>query len=674
MSSEQSSKTKWFIVALVGTMMLCFLCIGVSIGVVRLGINAFEQAGLPEAILVTEEPTRQPSVSPSEPPRDLDRSYEMLEELADVIVPINSPIELAERLGGVPNVPEVVAEQAEEIPVGTVGTFWVTNTDTIRNFQIEAEMVYSRPHVYFWIEQGVKYDLDDVQALVDSFEDDIYPTTRAFFGSEWSPGVDGDEHLYILYARNLGATVAGYFSHVDELSPLAHEYSNAHEMFYLSADTVDLAEPFAYSVLAHEFQHMIHWNLDRNEQSWLNEGFSELSAYLNGYGIGGWDYAYANQPDLALTQWPSNSGTHYGQAFLYVTYFLDRFGSEATQAVVAHAENGLDSIDTTLLDLGILDPTSGAPITADDVHKDWLITMYAQNPGIGDGRYAYRSYTPPVVTAADRFSTCPLAAQDRQVNQYGVDYIEIFCEGEYTLQFKGASEVQVLPTEPLSGEYAYWSNRGDESDMTLTRAFDLTGVGTPVEMRYWVWYDIEAGWDYLYLVVSADGGKTWDIIQTPSGTDEDSSGSSYGWAYTGYSGGGSQPAWIQEKVDLSDYAGQEILVRFEYITDAAVNGDGLLLDDLQIEAIDYFEGFEESADGWEARGFVRLYNRLPQTYQVILLENDGEITVREVSLDDENQGEIRFEVTERASPATLIVTGTTRYTWQPAAYTIEILP
>ncbi|MGD8622283.1 MAG: immune inhibitor A [Anaerolineales bacterium] len=673
MSSEQSSRTKWFIVALIGTMVLCFLCIGVSIGVVRLGIGVFEQAGLPEAILEPTETPREPSVSPLEPPRDLNRAREMLEELSDTIVPINSPIELAERLGGQANVPEVVAEQADEIPIGTMKTFWAANLDTISHFQLEAELIYSRPHIYFWIQDGVKYDLEDVQALVDTFEDEIYPTTRAFFGSEWSPGVDGDEHLYILYARNLGSATAGYFSPSDELSPLAHEYSNAHEMFYLSADVVDLGEQYAYSVLAHEFQHMIHWNLDRNEQSWINEGFSELSAHLSGYDVGGWDYAYADNPDIALTEWPTNGGTHYGQAFLYVTYFLDRFGSEATQAVAAHIDNGLDSIDTTLRDLGILDPISGEQVSADDVHKDWIIAMYLQDPEVGDGRYAYRSYTPPMVRSNDRFTECPLAAQDRQVNQYGVDYIEIDCEGEYTLQFKGASEVQVLPAEPLSGDYAFWSNRGDESDMTLTRSFDLTAVQGPVEMRYWVWYDIEEGWDYLYLVISSDGGETWEIVQTPSGTEEDTSGSSYGWAYTGYSGGGSEPAWIQEKIDLSEYAGQEILVRFEYITDAAVNGDGLLLDDLSIDAIDYFESFEDGAEGWEALGFVRLYNRLPQTYQVLLLEDNGEVSITEVMLDEENQGQISFSVQDRSSPATLIVSGTTRHTWQPAAYTIEIL-
>ena len=48
-----------------------------------------------------------------------------------------------------------------------------------------------------------------------------------------------------------------------------------------------------------------------------------------------------------------------------------------------------------------------------------------------------------------------------------------------------------------------------------------------------------------------------------------------------------------EEVDLSQFAGQKVQIRFEYITDAAVNGEGFLLDDVQIDAINYQEDFED---------------------------------------------------------------------------------
>lgn len=674
MTNGEGSRIKWFVLAFAGVMALCLVCAAGSVFALRF-LSSWMQTATPAALpTMTVEATATSAIAPTEPARDPDRAREMLETLAQTVVPINEPIELAERLRGLPDVPRVLATEAEPIPLGTVETFWVGNVDTIENFQIQADLVYATDHVYFWVEQGVKYDLEDVKALVDDFETHAYPTNRAFFGSEWSPGVDGDPHLYILYARNLGASVAGYFSAADELSPLAHEYSNGHEMFYLSADNVELWEEFTYSVLAHEFQHMIHWSLDRNEESWLNEGFSELASFLNGYDIGGWDFAYASDPDLTLTYWPTNGGPHYGQSFLFVAYMLERFGPEVTQAVVAHPNNGLDSIDQTLAELGIEDPISGAPVRADDLHRDWAVALLLQDPTVADGRYAFESYVAPQVQVADRFDECPFGPQERQVSQYGVDYIRVDCAGEYTLLFDGASEVQVLPAEPLSGEYAFWSNRGDESDMTLTRSFDLQEVSGPIELRYWTWYEIEEGWDYLYLEISADGGETWQILETPSGTAEDSSGNSYGWGYTGYSGGGSRPAWIQEKVDLSAFAGQEILLRFEYITDAAVNGDGFLLDDIRVDALGYFEDFETGDGGWRAEGFVRLYNRLPQTYQVILVEHGDEIRVRPVALDAENSAEIEFQAGDGIDYITLIVSGTARHTWQPAPYRFELRP
>ena len=121
----------------------------------------------------------------------------------------------------------------------------------------------------------VMFNPANVKTLGDTFETKIYPTDRAFFGSEWSPGVDGDVHLFVVVATNIGTRAAGYFSSGDEVNPVADPHSNGHEMFVLNAKSFPgLVGSYVYSVLAHEFQHMIHWNIDRNEEGWMNEGFS----------------------------------------------------------------------------------------------------------------------------------------------------------------------------------------------------------------------------------------------------------------------------------------------------------------------------------------------------------------------------------------------------------------
>ncbi len=593
-----------------------------------------------------------------------------LQLLEQTIVPINNLPDLSCRLEGKCNISLTLKPPAAPRQVGEQQAFWVTNMDTNANFQVTATLRYVTDHTYFWIQDDVRYDASELKALAEAFETKIYPTNREFFGSEWTPGVDGDPHIYILLARGLGDSIAGYFSSADAYHPLVHEYSNAHEMFVLSADNVALGEEFTYGVLAHEFQHMIHWYLDRNETSWLNEGFSEMAAFLNGYNVGGFDWAYISDPDLQLNDWPNDQNAttpHYGAGFLFTTYFLDRFGEQATQALAANPQNGLESVDETLAEINATDGLTGQLVTADDFFMDWIIVNYLQDGSLADGRYTYHNYpAAPQVSKTENNTTCPLAPAGRTVRQYGVDYIRITCTGNYTLHFEGATSTRLLPADSYSGSYAFWSNKGDESDMTLTRQFDFSAVSAPLTFTYWTWYDLEEDYDYLYLEASTDGQR-WDILITPSGTAEDPSGNSYGWGYNGLSGG-----WKQETIDLSRFAGQKVYLRFEYVTDAAVNGEGLLLDDLAIPAIGYATDFEADDGGWQAAGFVRVQNILPQTFRLAwIVKGANGTTVAMIPVNPDQTADIPLQLA-RGEEAILVVSGTTRFTRELAVYQIEI--
>jgi immune inhibitor A len=583
--------------------------------------------------------------------------------------------ELAGRLRGIYNIPETIEEGPVMRQVGDQKDFWVTSHDTNQTFQVSASLQYITEHLYFWIEDGVRFNRSDLEKLAVTFEESIYPTNREFFGSEWKPGIDGDPHLYVLYARGIGERVAGYFSSNDSYHPLAHPYSNGHELFLMSADHYSLRDAYLYGVLAHEFQHMIHWYQDRNEETWLNEGFSELAAYLNGYKFSGFDRRFAANPDIQLNDWPNDPAAttpHYGASFLFLLYFLDRFGEEATKSLIAEQENGLTSIDTVLGQLDIRDPLSGELLGADQVFMDWAAASYLQDPEVGDGRYTYLSYdNPPEFGPTETISRCPTEVMTRDVRQYGSDYIRITCQGAFTLNFEGSVTVRVVPSQAYSGNYFYWSNKGDESNMSLTRSFDFSQHSGPLTLSYRTWYDIEQDYDYLYLLASVDG-ETWQIMETPSGRDENPSGNSYGWAYNGRSTNGTD--WIQEQVDLSAFAGQEVLIRFEYITDAAVNGEGFLLDDVEIPELGYFTDFEADDGGWEADGFVRIQNMLPQVFQLALIKVGSETTVETFVTGPEAAIEIPFEIGGDVREVIIAVSGATRFTREPAAYRFGIAP
>jgi hypothetical protein len=207
--------------------------------------------------------------------------------------------------------------------------------------------------------------------------------------------------------------------------------------------------------------------------------------------------------------------------------------------------------------------------------------------------------------------------------------------------------------------------------MSLTRSFDLSGVGQAT-LSYWTWYDIESDWDYTYVEVSVDGGKTWEILETPHGVGTNPNGNSFGWAYTGSSGDGETPQWIQEEVDLSDYAGQRIQIRFEYITDDAVNRPGFVLDDVAIPEIDYFDDFESDGEGWESAGFIRHANVLSQRWLVQVVLLGPETTVERLVLDKDQTGSSVIPLGRAADRAVITVSGLAPVTTELAAYEYEI--
>lgn len=653
-----------------------------------------EEIGSPTPSPVVIRPTPQsvistptPPIEPATPQIEFDTPVpvstspavvvpiDTLYTLENTFIPINDPIELAHRLLNLDNLSPTEAPPASYYSIGAQQSFWVGDGE-VENFRIQATLRYVTDHAYFWVEDNVPYHQRDLSVLADTFEYQIYPTNRSFFGSEWTPGVDGDPHIYILYARGIGDGIAGYFSSADEYPHLVNHFSNGHEIFLFNADNSPLDNKSTFGTLAHEFQHMIHWHQDRNESNWVSEGFSELAVLLNDFYVGGFDALYMRNPDLQLNNWPDDSQEdstpHYGASFLFLTYFLDRFGEATTKALVANQDNDLNGVDSTLQQINAVDPLTYKPITANNFFLDWVITNYLMDRHVGDGRFSYTSYRgAPRTQPTETFNTCPIATTTRDVHQYGVDYIRFTCPGSYTLHFEGSIQTPLLPQDPHSGSYAFWANKSDESDTTLTKTFDLTGYSSPLSLNYWTWYELENGWDYVYLEASTDG-VNWQILTTPSGTSADPQGYSYGWGYTGLSGGGSSPNWVQDTVDLSQFAGQNLTLRFEYVTDANVTGEGFLLDDLSISAIGYTTDFEIDNGGWQAEGWARIQNVLPQNYGLALISVGDATNVQYITLNPDITADIPFTIGSDVDNVVLVVSGTTRFTRQLAPYRFNV--
>jgi immune inhibitor A len=185
------------------------------------------------------------------------------------------------------------------------------------------------------------------------------------------------------------------------------------------------------------------------------------------------------------------------------------------------------------------------------------------------------------------------------------------------ISFDAPDTVSLLPTHAASGNWMWYSNKGDASDSMLTHTFDLSSV-QHATLSYRAWYSIEDLWDYGYVSVSVDGGATWQILATPNMTAANPLSTSYGSGYTGDSGD-----WLNESISLDVYSGKKIQIRFEVITDDAVTQPGLVIDDVSIPEIGYQSDFEADGGGWQAAGWVRTDNRLPQQVWVQAVQQIG---------------------------------------------------
>ncbi len=122
-------------------------------------------------------------------------------------------------------------------------------------------------------------------------------------------------------------------------------------------------------------------------------------------------------------------------------------------------------------------------------------------------------------------------------------------EGNWGLSGTAYSAPNSLTDSP-SGDYP----NAASSSATIDEHFQASSI------NFWHRFDIEAGYDYGRLQVSADGG-TWQTVAS----------------YTGQ-----QNTWQEETIDLGQFAGQDLRIRFSLESDDWVTEDGWYIDNISV--------------------------------------------------------------------------------------------
>ncbi len=569
--------------------------------------------------------------------------------------------DLAVRLRGA-EVDDSAPEPAEPMSVGDRRRFWLTDLDDGSARTISATLRVVSDNAYWFTDDAVSVDQAGLEEGARLFERRVRPAVVTAFGDIRSPGIDGDPRLIVLNSRLEGAE--GYYSSKDEFPIEVHPSSNEREIIYMSAEYLEPGSGDYMSVLAHEFQHAVHFNHDEGEESWVNEGLSMVAPKAarivedepQPYVRPPYD-DFLRRPDTQLNYWPEQPAStfpHYHASALFFVYVAQRVGGiERLKGLVNEPRDGVAGVDTFLQAFGL---------RFEDVFADWVVANYLD---ADDDRYGYRNDDPRI---RQTFPLQDSAVRRESLPQFSTRYYTLRSNAtEGTLRFRGDTTVRQVGTECISEAGCWWSNRGDSINTKLTREFDLTELDAAT-LEYMVWHDIEDGWDYGYVEVSDDGGRTWNILDGQHTSDDDVSGNAYGPGYTGRSG-----SWQSESIDLTAFIGGPVLVRFEYVTDDAVYRDGFMVADVTIPQLADGDG----VNGWNAEGFTMARESLPQRFivQVITIGPNGKFDVSRLDLDGDNFGETTLNGLDTPNrEVVIVVSPTTPDTRHNARYTLEFLP
>ena len=275
-------------------------------------------------------------------------------------------------------------------------------------------------HCYVFVEDEVwgtpRVTQSGIEALARAFDAatarypgrGIFSVDTDLFGP--APDVDGDPRILIVALDVLDSPITGttytwYFDIDNEAAPVSRE------IVYIDTNPLPLDSDLARATLTHEFQHMLHWRADPDEEKWITEGCSEYAELACGYKDTTETAAFfhLDLPNTGLTVW-EDQAYEFDQAFLFMTYFAERYGETALRGLVAEPENGIAAIDLILESLAL-------PERFEDFYADWAAAVYFDGPGrLGYGGLALGPVRRDTVEV-------PVSEAARKVRLWGTDYL-----------------------------------------------------------------------------------------------------------------------------------------------------------------------------------------------------------------------------------------------------------
>ncbi|MBF0543733.1 MAG: hypothetical protein HQM08_04835 [Candidatus Riflebacteria bacterium] len=304
-----------------------------------------------------------------------------------------------------------------------------------------------------------------LQELADEFDGNIYPKMREWFGEE--PDVDQDPKIYILLddiQDGLGQFL-GYFWAGNELPRSQISTSNEKELLYIDLFPNYVNNPQrVYGTIAHEFVHMIHYNMgNQDEERWLEEAFTQYGTYIyNQTHTSNLDEFIKNPNtilvDPRLDTWlGSNPFANYGASYLFMFYLIEHYAKNNGPTFMRNLVS--DKNGTGIIKIN--DSLKPLNTTFDQVFSDWAIANYIDKTRkldmspLNDGKWGYAvdndtdqsndlgvAQHLPVKFTERVILTPQGTARSSSVNPWAANYIEVSgSTGNLSVGFDGSDGV-----------------------------------------------------------------------------------------------------------------------------------------------------------------------------------------------------------------------------------------
>ena len=204
-----------------------------------------------------------------------------------------------------------------------------TDTFTTSSGLVSATVEKISTNSAIFVEDGVVISSTALNDIASTWESTIYPTNTNYFGS--SPDVDNNCQIEILiFVIDGGGGIGGYFD---------PNIASSREILFI--DSGDMS--WRNTILAHEFEHLLHNARDPYEYLWIDEGAADMAAYLC-FGVTDTLSGHANewsQNSNISVRWWNQRIADYGGGFMFLMYLADKLGGGAAiSSLVADSATG----------------------------------------------------------------------------------------------------------------------------------------------------------------------------------------------------------------------------------------------------------------------------------------------------------------------------------------------